>query len=423
MLMRRCVTGRHAVPLGMVTLLVAATAVGAAERCNVVFILADDLGFETLGCYGGQTYRTPNLDALAAGGMRFTFCFATPICSPSRAELLTGQYPFRTGFTDLAGGRGVPRFLDPRRHVTFPNLLRQAGYATAIAGKWHLDSEPMSADQLPDAVPSPDVSACGFDEQYCFEGPHIQYGPPVPGEYHPDLYQRWVLDYLSRRKEREQPFFLYYAMGLPHRPWDATPLNPDGPPDDRSNFAFMVEYLDGQVGEVLGRLDDLGMRENTLVIFSADNGTDAGLPPSSLNGREVRPGKGTMHDTGSWVPLIASWPAVVAPGSVCDDLVDFSDFFPTFVDLTGAPRSPRSIDGQSFADRLRGQPAGTRKWVFVQLEDKRFARDKRYKLMNNGALYDVSDSPFGEVPIPPVMRDAAARAAQRVLAGALESLK
>jgi len=390
---------------------------------NIIFILADDVGFEALGCYGGQTYRTPNLDALAASGVRFTYCFASPVCSPSRAEFLTGQYPFRTGFTDLVGRGGAPRSLDPRRHPTIAGLLKRAGYATAIAGKWHLTVEPMPQDQFPDAVPQPDIAACGFDVQYCFTGPHIQYGAPVPGEYHPDLYQEWVLNYLTNRKDRDQPFFLYYATGLPHRPWDPTPLNPNAVPGDRGNFPVMLEYLDRQVGEVLGRLEELGMRDGTLVLFSGDNGTDAGLPAETLNGRLVRPGKGTMRDTGSWVPLIASWPAAIERGGVCNDLIDFSDFLPTLLEVAGAPAYAGRIDGVSFADQLLGRAASTpRRWVYVQYQDKQFVRDKQFKLMSNGALYDVSGSPFAEVPIPPVMQDAAARAARRELSSVLNAL-
>ena len=372
-----------------------------AKRPNIIFILADDLGFECLGAYGAKAYkdmgpvRTPNLDAMARRGMRFRKCFATPVCSPTRAELLTGKYNFRTGFTDIAGRRGAVDHLDAAKHTTLAAALKAAGYATAITGKWHLGR---GGDfPGPDTVQtnSQHVKACGFDHQCVFDGAHLRdYGQPKEGLYTPEWFHNWALRFLDGRKGKAEPFFLYYPSPIPHKPLKPTPLNPDAKPGDKDLFLYLIEYLDRQVGELVGKVEQLGMADNTLILFAGDNGTKNTITEMS-DGRTIEGGKGLMTDTGSWVPLIAAWPGTTPPGSVCEDLVDFTDMMPTCLELAAA-RSPDGMDGVSFAPQLRGRRGKPRQWIYVQYRDRRFVRSDRWKLRETGELYDVADSPLSE---------------------------
>jgi arylsulfatase A-like enzyme len=371
-----------------------------APRPNILVIQVDDLGFELLGCYGGQTHKTPHCDRLAAGGMRFKYCFATPACSPSRVQLLTGRYNFRSGFIDITGRNGAPSMLDPRKEITLANLLRDAGYDTAVCCKWHLGwgSTPTTGPAEFDPRnyrPSSNIKACGFKEQYCFSGPHITYGPPYTTQYHPDVYHNWAMKYLESRKGKDRPFFLWYALGLVHFDYDPTPLNPTGKKNDKANFPWMMQYMDMLVGQTVRKLEELGLRDNTLIILTGDGGTDR--HKTMWNGRELEGGKGTMKDTGAWSPLIVSWPGRIKPGSYCDELTDLTDILPTCCEVAGA-RVPtdRVIDGVSLVKPLLGQPGRNKPYVHVQLVKKRFVRDSRWKMREDGRLYDCKDTPFDE---------------------------
>lgn len=409
---------------------------------NIVIILADDLGAEALGCYGGARFlgkanaelgpvKTPNLDALARTGIQFNQAYATPVCSPSRAQLLTGKYNFRSGFTDIAGRNGAARALDAKAHPTIPVLLKAAGYATAAVGKWHLaplgksEKLPESAGQDSDYA---HVKECGFERQFVFPGPHLrEYGEPVAGRYTPDIMDAWTGRFLE--ENRGKPFFLYYASPLPHFPYWPTPLNPDGPrgdPNDKMealygdmrNFPYLIEYLDIQVGRIVKKLEELGVRENTLLLFAGDNGTPPWLVTELKDGRKVPFGKGTLKDTGSWVPFIVNWPGIVNP-AVHDGLVDFSDILPTCLEVAGVT-PPGGLDGISFAPVLRGKPGITREWVHSLYVDKYFVRDARWKLRENGELYDVSGTPFVEKLV--TTEDEPAREARTRLQAVLDRL-
>lgn len=407
----------------------------AEEKPNIIVILADDLGTESLGCYGGTSYKdlgpvkTPNLDAMAKAGMRFTRCFATPVCSPARAELLTGKYNFRTGFIDIAGRSGAVSSLDAKAHPTISARLKAAGYVTAVAGKWHL-GPPDSMTEIPKTPDAdteyPHPRECGFDRQCILGGAHLNiYGEPKPGVYTPDILQKWVLNFLESRKGKAEPFFLYYPSPIPHEPFLPTPLNPDGPRQekrgDNKNYPCLVEYLDRQVGEVMKKLAELGLSENTVVFFTADNGTSKRISTVMGDGRIIPGGKGSLLDTGSWVPLLAEWPGRIQPASVDNNLVDFSDILPTCLELAGAPL-PEGVDGVSFASQLLGKPGQAREWVHTLIVDKYFVRDSKWKLRENGVLYDVSDAPYTETPILPRDDTPESKAARERLQGILDKL-
>lgn len=407
--------------------------IAAETKPNIIFILADDLGFEALGCYGAVNYkglgpvRTPNLDAMAKGGMMFKYCFASPVCSPARSQVLTGKYNFRVGFPRIMSMPGVVDKLDPKAHPTVGLRLKEAGYITAIVGKWHLGppfTKGKEIEEIPKSTTAdtayPHPRECGFDRQCLFSGGHLStYGEPKPGQYTPELLQKWALNFLESRRGKAEPFFLYYPSPIPHGPLYATPLNPEGKPGPQ-NFPYLIEYLDKQVGEILEKLTALGMRENTLVVFSGDNGTYA-VTTQMRDGREVVGGKSKPTDTGSWVPLLANWSGTIKAGSVYEGMVDFTDILPTCLELAGvAPH--QGVDGVSFAPQLRGKSGQPREWAFVLGGDRWFAREPKWKLNSGGQLFDVSDSPYVEALVNPENDTPESKAARARLQAVLDKV-
>lgn len=387
----------------------------AEPKPNIIFILADDYGIPGVGCYGGA-YKTPNLDALAAGGMRFESCYSAPLCGPSRAMCMTGRYAFRTGVDDNGNGPKAT----PQREFSIAKVLKKAGYATAVAGKWR---------QLSHFTTKEDGQAWGFDE-FLIWGVEIQKGErywdpaynrngqfltDTKGKYGPDLLHDFVVDFI--RQHRDGPFFVYYPMPLIHGPILRTP---DSRESGADHYADNIAYMDKLVGKLIAELEQLKLREKTLVVFTGDNGSTG---QQTIHGRKVDGKKGTMQEGGSRVPLIASWAGTTPAGAMRKDLVDFSDFFPTFVEVAGA-KMPEgvTIDGHSFAGQLRGQPGQTREWVYVHLRNKRYVRDARWKLNNDGEFFDMKDAPFTEMPVPANTADAEAQAARKKLQPVLDNL-
>jgi len=376
-------------------------------RPNILFIMADDLGVECLRSYGGTSYRTPVLKALAAEGTQWQNCFSTPLCTPSRVQVMTGRYPFRTSWNQLIDNR--PRgqqFFNPRIETTFGNVLRDAGYRTAVAGKWqlcHFQDYPRHA------------KVCGFDEHLLWiwkdqEKRQPRYWNPLmwkngqqysPGReaYGPDLCVDFLTDFIERNYDA--PFLAYFPMILPHGPHLPTPFDDPKTPrlkQDSAYFSSMVHYMDNLVGRLIATLQRLGLRENTLILFCADNGTKKTIS-SRRNGVWVQGGKAKLTDNGCHVPLIANQPGVVPQGVKVNDLVDLSDILPTFAELTGGtlPKSV-TIDGRSFAPRLMGQSQRQRSWVYIELGNRRAIRDHRYKLYGDGSFYDLNTDPKERYP-------------------------
>jgi arylsulfatase A len=409
----------------------AGEAPAARRPPNLVIILADDLGAECLSSYGGTSYRTPNLDALARSGVRFENACATPLCSPSRVQLMTGRYGFRTGWTRLIG-RDTPPFLDPKER-TFGHVLQAAGYATALAGKWQL----ANFRERPDHV-----KECGFDE-YCawtwtLDGkrPSRYWDPSIwqdgklregtAGRYGEDVFADFLIDFM--RRNRSRPFLAYYPMALVHAPYDPTPAQPGAREGkrraSRENFPAMVEYMDSTVGRIVHAVDELGLLEDTLIIFTGDNGTPRDIT-SRMGPLDVPGGKGQVTHVGTHVPFIASWKGVTPPGRVVMDVIDLSDVLPTIAEVARAPL-PRgvTIDGRSFAPELRGEPGSPREWVFSQLGDERFARDRRWILHGDGRLHDLEADPFEKKDLAAsASADPAAAAARGRLQAALDALR
>jgi arylsulfatase A len=419
---------RLLVPL-VVCLCLAAPA-PADERPNVMLILADDLGLPGVSAYGGPI-ATPQLDALAQSGTRFDFCFSAPLCGPSRAMLLTGRYGFRTGVvSNETGGKARPE-----KDGSIARTLHAAGYATAVAGKWRQLSHLVTRDEgrawgfdefLIWGAGDPDPAAPRRAKGSRYWSPDYNHnGKPLAGaegKYGPDLLHEFVVDFIGRHRDR--PFFIYYPMPLVHAPIERTPdSRPDARPANERRrerwYADNVRYMDKLVGKLVAELERLKLRERTLVLFVGDNGS---VGPRTLRGRAVDGHKGTMQEGGSRVPLIANWPSVVPAGATRDDLVDFTDFYPTLAELAGAaPPGKVPIDGRSFAPQLRGQKGSPREWVFVQLKSERYVRDARWKLTGAGQLFDLRDAPFAERPAS-TADDQDASAAHKRLSAALERM-
>jgi arylsulfatase A-like enzyme len=382
-------------------------------RPNIVLIMADDLGYETLSVNGSTSYRTPNLDALAATGMRFTHAHATPLCTPSRVQLMTGKYGFRNYI-----GFGL---LDPGER-TFGHLLREAGYRTGVFGKWQLYGNERQRRLARGRVGSLPQQA-GFD-QYAlwqveefgsrYKNPRLDVlGEPArdyDGAYGPDE----IIDRIERFMEahRVRPFFVYYPMILPHSPYLPTPDDPDyaasapGTASDPARFGGHVTYMDKLVGRVVGKIEQLGLRDNTLVLFIADNGTDPRIT-SMLGDRAIRGNKGFTTAAGTHVPMIASWPGTIAAGQVNDNLIDLTDFLPTLMEAAHSevPKS-FSTDGLSFYPQLIGTDAPVRSWVFCHyapnwnnLPHRHFVHDREWKLYDDGAFYHIADDPDEQSPV------------------------
>jgi arylsulfatase A len=387
------------------------------NRPNIVLIMADDLGYETLGCNGGQSYATPNLDRLAAQGMRFENAFCTPLCGPTRQMLMTGRYGFRTG--QVWGTL-------PASEVTFAHVLKDAGYATAVAGKWQLCKFPKDGDM---------PTRAGFDAHclwtwdYNGKKPSRYWDPViwqdgkllegVKGKYGPDLYCDYLVDFI--RKNKDRPFFVYYSMALVHDPIEPTPDHPDRP-KGAQRYADTVAYLDKLAGKIVSTIDELGLGNNTLILFTGDNGTSSGHT-TQFRGRPFKGGKSQMNDAGAHVPFIARWTGTVPAGREVDDLLDQSDVLPTLAELAGAKLpADRRIDGRSQAALLTGRGRSPREWIYFQLWDQHAVRDKRFGMLGDGTLYDAANDPYWKTPVAPDAGPEAA-AAHAHLAAALKTLR
>lgn len=376
---------------------------GGERRPNIVLIVADDMGYECCGAYGGTSYDTPALDELARTGARFEHCYSQPLCTPSRVQIMTGMYNVRN-YIDFER-------LD-RNQITFARLLSSAGYATCVAGKW----------QLGGGLDAP--KRFGFDE-YClwnltrrlgrYPNPRLEInGKEVNfknGEYGPDIVSDYICDFMERMMERA--FFVYYPMILVHWPFEPTPDSVDWNPKKRGDnrkgnpkyFAGMVAYADKVVGKIVKKLESLDLRSHTLMLFTADNGADQAIK-SMMGDREVTGGKGNTTDSGTHVPLIANWPAVITKGTVLRDLVDFTDFLPSICECAGVSIPENlEIDGKSFLPQLSGETGTPRAWVYSwfskhgRLPAREFARSRRYKLYRNGKFYDLEQDVLERKPL------------------------
>jgi len=381
---------------------------------NIVLIMADDVGCEPIGAYGGERWKTPHIDALAKGGMRFDYCFSMPVCHPTRVCLMTGKYPFR-----LKSGWGS--FPKAEEKNTVAQVLKKAGYNTAIAGKWQLCLMKKDTEQ-PARMGFDDWSVFGWHEGARFHEPYIyengRLRADTKGKYGPELYVDFLGRFMKKSVEAKKPFFAYYSMALAHDVTDDIPKQvPYVPGKDRwMNYSEMVESMDDMVGKLVAKIDQLGLRKNTVILFTGDNGTakrsklrhiegrnyEKEEVYSIRNGKRIPGGKGTLLDIGTNVPLIANWPGYIKSGSSNDALVDFSDWLPTLAEL-GVGKIGHKIDGISFAPKLFHLPHNSRKsrsFAFSESKGgKAWVRTQRYKLYNTGSLYDIPNDAMEKNPL------------------------
>lgn len=400
-------------------------AAGGSAKPNIIVILVDDLGFGDLSSYGAPDLKSPHIDALAAAGMRFDNFYANgPVCSPTRAALLTGRYP------DLVGVPGVIRtnvkdnwgYLS-QNAVLLPQLLKPAGYHTAVIGKWHLglrkENHPIRR---------------GFDHFHGFLGDmmddyyhHKRHGNHYmqrnledvhPQGHATDIFTRWAVDYIAVRAKTGKPFFLYLAYNAPH-----TPIQPPkewlervngreaGIDDKRAKLVALIEHLDDGIGRVLVAIRDAGIADNTLIIFTSDNGGQLGV--GARNG-PLRGGKGGMYEGGLRVPACAVWPGRIEAGSRSARVAMTMDLFPTVCDAAGV-ETKIQLDGRSILPTLlgRSQARNDRTLIWVRREGgRRYAgrafyavRRGDYKLVQNSPfepmqLFNLAEDPKEEQPLP-----------------------
>lgn len=334
----------------------------AQGKPNILVILTDDQGYHDVSYYGTKDIRTPNIDALTRGGMRFDNFYAnSPVCSPTRAALLTGMYP------DEVGVPGVIRthaddswgYLNPDA-ILLPALLKTAGYRTALIGKWHLGLEQPNTP-----------NDRGFDYFHGWLGDmmddynthrrhninYMRENTDVidPGGHATDLFTEWSVNYLRERSKIDQPFFLYLAYNAPHSPvqppaaWVAkVKARSPGIEEKRAALVAFIEHMDDGIGKVVDALKETGQYENTLIVFTSDNGGDMNSRPD--NG-PLRSGKGTMYEGGIRVPASFHWPARIKPGTVSEQVNLSMDLFPTLLEAAGATNNQR-LSGRSFFKTL-----------------------------------------------------------------------
>jgi arylsulfatase A-like enzyme len=366
--------------------LVAGAAIAAAPaRPNIVFIMADDLGYTDVAAYGSKYYETPNIDRLAAQGMKFTNYHHCQNCTPTRAALMSGQYGARTGVYTVGGidrfeWQGRPlRPVDnvsslPLDRVILPQALKAAGYTTGMFGKWHIGQQ---GDYLP--------GKRGFDEAIVSMGAHFDF-PTMPqtaypkGQYLADFLTDKAVGFIERHKS--EPFFLYLPHFGVHSPHHAKPEliakfknKPGVGGHNNPTYAAMIASVDESVGRVMAKLDELKLAENTVLIFASDNGGVGGYVREGIkkgggdvtDNAPLRSGKGSLYEGGTRVPFIVRWPGQVKAGSVCDVPAIHVDVYPTLVALAGGQMPAKQVyDGESLVPLLRDGGAKLKRTAIFQ---------------------------------------------------------
>jgi arylsulfatase A-like enzyme len=376
------------------------------SKSNILIILTDDQGYHDVSYYGTEDLQTPNIDALRKDGMRFdNFLTNSPVCAPTRAALLSGRYPDRVGVPGLI--RFHPEnnwgYLDPKT-VLLPQKLKEANYHTAHIGKWNLGLE---SPNLPNQK--------GFDlfhgwledmmDDYVIKRRHgenfMMLNDQVidPPGHATDLFTEWAVDYISEQAKDEQPFFLYLAYNAPHFPvqppkeWsDRVRQRNPGLPEKRSNLIAFIEHLDNGIGKVIASLKESGQYENTIIIFTSDNG---GHLPDLANNGPLRDGKQSMYEGGLRVPTLVSWPGQIAAGSSTNQLNLSMDIYPTLLQLAGVEIN-HTVEGRSFLNTLLGNAVKEEERVvyFTRREGGLTYGGKTYHALRKGDWKLLQNSPY-----------------------------
>ena len=380
---------------------------------NVILIMADDMGKETLPSYGNIQNKTPYLDRMANHGILFKNCISQPLCTPSRVKIMTGKYNYRNyEYFGYLGGS----------EKTFGHLFRENGYATGIAGKWQLNGLAYQEEVI-DWKDSTRPIQLGFDEYSLwqltklrregerFSNPLIEQNGEIlerdSSLYGPDIFADFILDFIDRK--HEEPFFVYYPMVLVHDPFVPTPDSEAWQDEDRryendtTYFKDMVAYTDQIVGRILDKLEQHNIAEETIVIFTGDNGTHPSIYSETDSGI-IRGGKGNTTNAGTHVPLIIYRKGSEASPFEYEGMIEFGDFYATFAELLGAENT---ADGKSFLKVIEGDSTfESRKTAFVHYDPKwgknvnryrsQFVRDLQYKLYSDDRFYFLEEDPLEE---------------------------
>lgn len=353
---------------------------------NVIFILTDDMGYETVSFNSVTNYHTPNIDKIAQEGFVFTNCDAQPLCCPTRIKLVSGQYNYRNY-------KGWGSF-----DLEFPaigKMMQQAGYTTAVFGKWHMNKSPeeLGFDEHCYFDGSPrDLEYSEFFKRYFYNAPLIEDCKKITADYAPDKFNQRVLQFIDDHKEN--PFFIYYPLSLAHNPFEPTPDSDDPESTNwQKNFEDMVAYADKMIGNVVKKLKAAGLYENTVIFYTADNGTKT-LAHHMSNGDVVYGGKGIQVVDGVHVPLIIKYDGTYKK---LDDLVDFSDFYPTLASIAGIQKDelPDRLDGVSIHPLLEGKVREQKPFIYSVFFHplSSYIRNKLYKYHLDGRLYNIVNDP------------------------------
>ena len=393
-----CLSRRALQSIVLLLLYCACRPLSAAPSPNIILILADDIGAEVVGAYGGESFETPRLDQMASEGLRLEHGHAQPLCTPSRVKLMTGQYNFRNyqhfGYLNAS-------------ETTFAHLLSEAGYVTGVIGKWQLFDNRFQ--DIEGALPGD----AGFDSYVLWQlkaeqrgsrywsplidhnGDVRQYGEGIFG---PDILNAAASDFI--RANRSRPFFLYYPMVLPHSPFVNTPDMRQQSADDQQRFAAMIAYMDKLVGNVIDTVKANGLTDNTVIIFLGDNGTDRNIV-SRYRGAEIEGAKGKTLNHGTRVPFLLWSPGRIMP-KVSTSMVNLADILPTLADLAGAaPLESIPPDGMSLVPLFDGDTELERENLFIHYDPRwptgrpaRYAFDRRWKYYEDGRFYDIQSDPL-----------------------------
>ena len=392
------------------------------EKPNILFIMVDDLGKEWISSYGADSIKTPAIDQMAREGMKFHNAWSMPQCTPTRTALLTGKYPWKQGWVNHWD---VPRwghgYFDWELNKTFATYMREAGYKTAAAGKWQINDFRLAPDAM---------KKHGFDEWLMWTGyetgipasgkrywdPYIndiEGSKTYEGAFGPDMFTDFLIDFM--KKNKEEPMMMYYPMVLTHGPLVHTPDEPNS--TGKARHKSMVRYTDKLVKKLLITIDELGIAEKTMVIFTTDNGTSRSIT-GWRNGREVKGAKGTKVEAGVCEPFIVKWPGKIPAGSESYALMDFTDLLPTFLDAAGMSAPDKELVGTSILQVLLDKEEDTsREWIMALghgpgcLDEEgvrgindyadRVIRDKEYKAWTEydskiTRLHNIKNDPYEE---------------------------
>jgi len=385
------------------------------QKPNVVLIVTDDMGYETIGYNKVVNFRTPNIDTLAGESIVFPNCDAQPLCVPSRVQLITGQYNYRNYINWGSFNLEMP---------ALGSMMRDAGYATGAFGKWHLSRSPEELGfddySLFDGSPG-NLSYAEFFKRYYYNSPLKEKSGDYIAAYAPDRFNQQLLRFIDDNKTK--PFFIYYPMSLAHNPFEPTPDSKDPACRDwQRNFEDMVAYADKLIGRVIAKLKQTGLYDNTVIIYTGDNGTKT-LAHIMSDGTTIYGGKGIHTNDGCHVPLFVKYDG---KSRLSEELVDFTDFYPTLAEIAGYDLNPlaEKVDGASLMPVLQNGPGREKPYIFSTYFEPLscYIRNAQYKLYYDGRLFNIRNDPRELKPYY-VQNDRPQTAAARMLLkSALEDL-